>query len=67
MATNEKLVLTVPQAGKLLRVSRATAYMLANQGVLPVVRLGHSLRVPVKALEALLDSAGKAHDQGHID
>lgn len=59
---NEKEVecLTVPveTAGKMLGISRATAYMLANTGRLPAIRISdRRLVVPVKSLNQLLDSA----------
>ena len=57
--TSESLVLDVPEAGRLLNLSRATAYMLANQGIIPTIRFGKRLVVPRKALEELLASAGK--------
>lgn len=50
----DRLTLTVPEAGRLLGVSRATAYELAAQGVLPTLRLGKRLVVPKVQLERLL-------------
>ena len=50
----ESLTLTVDETAKLLRISRNTAYTLANQGKLPVVRLGRRLLVPKKGLDNLL-------------
>jgi len=50
----ESLTLTVEETAKLLRISRNTAYMLANEGKLPVVRLGRRLLVPRKRLDDLL-------------
>ena len=58
----ESLVYDVPTAGKLLNLSRATAYSLAAQGIIPTIRFGKRLVVPRKALEELLASAGKAKD-----
>lgn len=60
--TTESLVLNVPEAGKLLNLSRATAYSLVAQGVIPSIRCGKRLLVPRKALAELLASAGKAND-----
>jgi excisionase family DNA binding protein len=48
-ARRERLVVTVPGVA-LLGISRALAYNLAAQGELPVIRLGHRLRVPRRAL-----------------
>ena len=65
MATKEiteSLVYDVPTAGRLLNLSRATAYSLAAQGVIPTIRFGKRLVVPRKALEELLASVGKAKE-----
>ncbi len=58
----ESLVYDVPTAGKLLNLSRATAYSLAAQGVIPTIRFGKRVVVPRKALEELLASASKAKE-----
>ena len=57
--SKESLVLDVPEAGRLLNLSRATAYALAATGVIPTIRLGKRLVVPRKALEELLASVRK--------
>ncbi len=54
----ESLVYNVPTAGKLLNLSRATAYSLATQGVIPTVRFGKRILVPKAALEKMLSEAG---------
>ena len=53
-------LLTVEEAGRLLRIGRTKAYAMARewretdgQSGLPVVDLGHVLRVPRRALEEL--------------
>ena len=53
------LVYDVPTAGKLLNLSRATAYSLAAQGIIPTIRFGKRIVVPRKALEELLAGADK--------
>lgn len=53
----DRLVITVPEAGQLLGISRATAYVLAGQGRIPVIRLGKRLVVPIAGLERMLDEA----------
>ena len=56
----ERLVMTVEEAGDALGISRATAYMLANTGGLPAIRIGkRRLVVPRKALDEMLASASK--------
>jgi excisionase family DNA binding protein len=57
------LAISVPAAGKRLGIGRSAAYQAAAAGQLPVIRIGGLLRVPLKALERLLDSAGAAPDQ----
>jgi excisionase family DNA binding protein len=47
---DEALVLTVPEAARLLRIGRDLAYVLAAQGKLPALRLGRRLVVPRDAL-----------------
>jgi len=56
--TRESLVYSVPEAGRLLSLSRATAYTLAAQGIIPTIRLGRRLVVPKAALAKLLAEAG---------
>jgi len=55
----EKLVYSVPEAGRLLSLSRATSYMLANQGIIPTIRLGRRLVVPKIAIERMLAETDK--------
>ena len=57
---DETLVLTVPAAGKLLGISRYSAYAAAGRGQLPVVKFGGRLVVPKVALQRLLETVGKA-------
>lgn len=55
----ERLTMTVEEAGEALGISRATAYLLAKTGGIPVIRLGaRRLVVPRKSLERLLEGAG---------
>ena len=58
MVTDEKLVLTVPEAGELLGISRAQAYLMAKRGLLPVLHLGRRIVVPRPALMRMLENAG---------
>lgn len=45
------LTMSVVEAGKLLGISRLTAYKLAESGDIPTIRLGtKTLRVPTKKL-----------------
>jgi excisionase family DNA binding protein len=51
---NDRLVLTVAEAGELLGISRAFAYELVARGELPVVRFGRRIVVPKARLLELL-------------
>jgi excisionase family DNA binding protein len=51
---------SVEEAGKILGLSRNTAYTLAKGGQLPTIRLGRRLLVPKAALERLLENVGNA-------
>jgi excisionase family DNA binding protein len=56
------LFLRVEEAARLLRISRASAYVLARRWLdtggtdgLPAVQIGRSIRIPTVALERLAD------------
>ena len=52
--------LSVPEAGRVyLGIGRDASYQAAHEGLIPVIRVGHRLRVPVVAMERLLDRAGE--------
>jgi excisionase family DNA binding protein len=53
-------VLSIAEAAKILKISRGMAYKLANQGKLPVIRLGRKLIVPRKGLNGLLSTGWTA-------
>jgi excisionase family DNA binding protein len=49
--------LSVPEAGRLyLGLSRNGAYDAAKRGEIPVIKVGRRYRVPIVAMERLLDS-----------
>ena len=52
----ERKTLSIEDAGKVLGLSRASAYAAAQSGALPCIRLGRRLLVPKAALERLLAS-----------
>lgn len=60
MVTTEKLVLTVPEAGELLGVSRVHAYLMVKMGQIPIIKLGRRIVVPRVALEKMLANAEPA-------
>jgi excisionase family DNA binding protein len=51
------MTLDVPTAGRrYLGLSRGASYAAAERGEIPTIRVGRLLRVPVKAMEDLLNS-----------
>ena len=69
------VLLTVEEAGELLRIGRTKAYAMAREwretdgrSGLPVIDLGHVLRVPRQALEELVGSdLSHVSGQGWVD
>jgi hypothetical protein len=54
------LTMSVPEAGrKYFGLSRNGSYDAAARGEIPVIKIGRLLRVPVRALEKMLDRAGE--------
>jgi hypothetical protein len=52
------LTISVPEAGKrYFGLSRNGSYDAAERGEIPTIRIGRLLRVPVRALEKMLDRA----------
>lgn len=49
-------LLTVPEAAKLLRISRNLAYELVARDELPAVRLGRVIRIPRSLLDEWITS-----------
>jgi excisionase family DNA binding protein len=55
----ERKTISVEDAGKMLGVSRQTAYKLVKEGKIPVLKLSpHKFVVPISALEKYLANAG---------
>jgi excisionase family DNA binding protein len=54
----ERLVYTVEEAGELLGIVRSKAYEAANNGELPVIRIGKRILVPKAALDRMLNPLG---------
>jgi Helix-turn-helix domain len=60
MSEETPLTISVPEAGKkYFGLSRNGSYDAAERGDIPTIKIGRLLRVPVRALEAMLDSAGQ--------
>jgi len=65
MAMNlKKLTVSVPEAARLLGISRGSAYECARRGELPVVRLGRRLVVPRSKLAEMLEGAAAGEVSG---
>lgn len=59
--TNEPLVMSVPEAGSKLGLTRNAAYAAAARGEIPTIKFGKLLKVPKAAFDRLLDgTSGKA-------
>jgi hypothetical protein len=61
MMTDEApLTITVPEAGKrYFGLSRGASYAAAANGLIPTIRVGRLLKVPIAGMERLLESAGE--------
>lgn len=46
---------SVPEAGKILSLSRNSSYEAAKRGEIPTIRFGSKLRVPTAALRKMID------------
>jgi excisionase family DNA binding protein len=56
--------LTVPEVARRLRISRSQAYLLAERGELPVLRVGKLIRIPQSALEAWVRARTRMPGEG---
>lgn len=50
-----RLCVTVPEAARMLGISRNFAYQLVREGKLPSIRLGKRVLIPLAALEKMLE------------
>jgi excisionase family DNA binding protein len=56
--------MSVPAAGKLyFGLERGSSYRAAKRGEIPTIRIGRSMRVPVRAVEQMLDSIKPSAEQ----
>ena len=56
---NSSYLLTVPEAARLLRISRNLSYELIRQNALPHVRLGRRILIPKQGLESWIEREAK--------
>jgi hypothetical protein len=60
MPIDNGLTISVPEAGqRFFGLSRNGSYAAAGRGDIPTIKIGRLLRVPVRALEQMLDRAGE--------
>lgn len=58
MTDVQRKTLSVPEAGReYFELGRNASYEAARRGEIPVIKVGRKLRVPVAALEAMLNAA----------
>jgi hypothetical protein len=57
MNAPQAMTLTIPEAGRIyFGLCRNASYIAAHRGELPTVKIGRLYRLPIRALEAQLDS-----------
>ena len=54
----DALVIDVVEAARRLGIGRSAAYQAIHAGQIPSVRIGRLIRVPLVALQRMLDQAG---------
>ena len=60
MTTDNELTISVPEAGqRFFGLSRNGSYAAASRGDIPTIKIGRLLRVPVRALERMLERVGE--------
>ncbi|HQU00728.1 MAG TPA: helix-turn-helix domain-containing protein [Acidimicrobiales bacterium] len=57
----QKLLLTVPEVGRVLAISRSKVYELLNSGSLPSVCIGRSRRIRVSDVETFVTGGGREY------
>jgi excisionase family DNA binding protein len=53
-------LLTVPEAARLLKLSRSQVYLLCARREIPTIAIGRSVRIPLRELEVWL------HEHVHV-
>jgi hypothetical protein len=61
MTDETPITISVPEAGKrYFGLSRGSSYAAAANGQIPTIRIGRLLRVPVLALNRILERVGES-------
>ena len=64
MSKQGQLTMSVPEAGKkYFGLSRNASYEAAARGEIPTIKIGRLLKVPVVALDRMLEHAGTDRDR----
>jgi excisionase family DNA binding protein len=65
MVTAEKALLRIEEAADRLSLGRSKTYELVKAGVIPSVRVGRAVRVPVGALSEWIRDQTRVNDDGN--
>jgi excisionase family DNA binding protein len=52
----EPLLLTVPEAARLVNVATSTGWSYVRQGIWPSVKMGRTVRIPMAAFRAYIEA-----------
>ncbi|HEY6700236.1 MAG TPA: helix-turn-helix domain-containing protein [Pseudolabrys sp.] len=64
MTEKTELTISVPEAGRrYFGLCRGTSYEAAHRGEIPTIRIGRRIRVPVRAMERMLDKVSEGADR----
>jgi excisionase family DNA binding protein len=63
----EKMLLRPVEVSELLGIGRSRAYELISAGILPSIRIGSSVRVPVESLRAWIEAQGDDGAKSALD
>lgn len=55
MSINNEKTMSVPETGKLLGIGKNSSYRAAERGEIPTIKIGKKLRVPIVALNRMLE------------
>jgi hypothetical protein len=60
--SNDEKTLSVPEAGKrYFGISKVASWDAAKRGDIPTIRVGKLVRVPIAAMERIMENAGNSY------